>query len=75
MQTRYNAGNFTDEKAASMLQELVDVQQKEGGLQAVYLPKLNKVLPPVKVARYFQIENKIRAGAKYELAQMIPLAE
>jgi hypothetical protein len=31
------------------------------------------VLPPKKVARYFQIENKIRAALKYELAGEIPL--
>jgi hypothetical protein len=71
----YNSRSLTDDKAASMAQELVAVQQQEGGLQASYLPRLNKVLPPVKVVRYFQIENKIRAGAKYELAQMILLAE
>jgi hypothetical protein len=30
-------------------------------------------LPEVKVARYFQIENKIQAALFYELAANIPL--
>jgi hypothetical protein len=31
------------------------------------------VLPAAKVARYYQIENKIRAAVKYDLAGGIPL--
>ena len=44
-------------------------------LKRAYVPKLEKVLPGVKVARYIQIENKIRAVGKYELAAQIPLVE
>ena len=47
----------------------------EGALQASCVPKLSKVLPGKKVARYLQIENKIRAAIKYELAANIPLAQ
>jgi Spy/CpxP family protein refolding chaperone len=71
----YRAGNITDEKAQKLTSELVAIEQSEGGLQASYVPKLSKVLPPKKVARYLQIENKIRAAVKYELAANIPLIE
>ena len=71
----YRAGNITDEKAQKLTAELVAIGQSEGGLQASYVPKLSKVLPPKKVARYLQIENKIRAAVKYELAANIPLIE
>jgi len=37
--------------------------------------KLEKVIPVMKVTRYIQIENKIRAIGKYELAAQIPLVE
>jgi len=33
------------------------------------------VLPVKKVARYLQIENKIRAVVKYDLAQGVPLVQ
>jgi hypothetical protein len=42
-------------------------------LHQAYLPKFRKVLPEVKVARYYQIENKIRAALMYELGSNIPL--
>jgi Spy/CpxP family protein refolding chaperone len=71
----YRAGNITDEKARNLTSELVAIEQSEGGLQASYVPKLSKVLPPKKVARYLQIENKIRAAVKYGLAAEIPLVE
>ena len=32
-----------------------------------------RVLPQKKVARYLQIENKIRAVVKYEIADGVPL--
>ncbi len=37
--------------------------------------RMEGVLPPFKVARYAQIENKIRAAIKYELAVAIPLVD
>ena len=41
--------------------------------QRTYAAKLEKVLPAAKVARYIQIENKIRSAIKYELAAKISL--
>jgi hypothetical protein len=69
----YRAKTLTDEKAKTLVDEMVAIEQGDGGLQASYLPKLSKVLPPKKVARYLQIENKIRAVVKYELTANIPL--
>jgi hypothetical protein len=69
----YQANTLTDEKAKTLINELVAIEQAEGGLQASYVPKLIEVLPPKKVARYLQIENKIGAVLKYELAANIPL--
>jgi hypothetical protein len=71
----YRAMTLTDEKAKTLIAELVAVEQADGGLQATYAPELGKVLPPKKVARYLQIESKIRAAVKYSLAANIPLVE
>jgi hypothetical protein len=49
--------------------------QAEAELKATYVPRLSKVLPQKKVLRYLQIENKIRAIVKYELAAGVPLAQ
>jgi len=71
----YRAKTLTDEKAKKLIDEIVAIEQAEAGLKASYVPKLNKVLPPKKVARYLQIENKIRAVVKYELAGGVPLVQ
>ena len=71
----YRANTLTDEKAKVLIDELVAIEQAEAGLKTTYVPKLSKVLPQKKVARYLQIENKIRAVVKYELAGAVPLAQ
>ena len=69
----YRASTLTDEKAKKLIDEMVAIEQAEAGLKAASVPKLSKVLPQKKVARYLQIENKIRAVVKYELAAQVPL--
>ena len=71
----YRKNTLTDEKAKKLIDEFVAIEQAEAGLKASYVPKLSKVLPPKKVARYLQIENKIRAVVKYELADGVPLIQ
>jgi len=71
----YRANTLTDEKAKKLIDELVAIDQAEAGLKAASVPKLSKVLPQKKVARYLQIENKIRAAVKYELAAQVPFVQ
>jgi Spy/CpxP family protein refolding chaperone len=71
----YQADSLTDEKAKKLTDELVSIEKAEAALKASFVQKLSKVLPPKKVARYLQIENKIRAVVKYELADKVPLVE
>jgi hypothetical protein len=67
--------SLTDETAMTLVKELVDIQKERIKLDDSFLPKFQKVLPAVKVARYYQLENKIRAVVDYDLARQIPLAE
>ncbi len=71
----YRANTLTDAKAKKLIDEFVAIEKAEAGLKASYVPKLSKVLPPKKVARYLQVENKIRAVVKYELADGVPLVQ
>ena len=66
--------SLTDDKARKLVDEAVAIEQAEAKLKSTYAPKLSKALPVRKVARYLQIENKIRAVIKYDLAQGVPLA-
>jgi hypothetical protein len=73
--TAYNAGAVPDETAKKLLDEALAIEAAEVDLRKSYVPKFSKVLPAAKVARYYQIEQKIRAAIKYELANGIPLVQ
>jgi Spy/CpxP family protein refolding chaperone len=71
----YNKGLVDNATAKKLLHEFLAIEKAESKLPQTYVPKLEKVLPETKVARYIQIENKIRAVVHYELAARIPLIE
>ena len=70
----YNKKTLTDDLAKQLTNEALAIDQDELTLRKTYSAKLTGVLPAIKAARYIQIENKIRAGIRYELAAGIPLA-
>jgi hypothetical protein len=70
---QYNAKSLTDDGAKPLLQEMLAIEAAEVSLRQGAEGKLLAVLPARKVTRYLQIENKIRALIKYELASEIPL--
>ena len=69
----FNKGSIPDNTAKKLLNDALSVEEQETKLKRSYAEKLEKVLPFNKVARYIQIENKIRTLIKMELAQQIPL--
>jgi hypothetical protein len=71
----YNANSLTDKQAGKLVHEMFVINESELKLQKSYAMHLSKVLPEKKVARALQIENKIRAILKYELAAQIPLVQ
>ena len=66
-------GSISNDTAKKLLDEAISVEEQEGKLKRAYAEKIGNVLPAAKTARYIQIENKIRAIIKFELAQQIPL--
>jgi hypothetical protein len=71
----YNKNTLTDEQANSLANAVLSIDQDEVTMRKTYAARLNGVLPGKKVARYLQIENKIRAVIRYEIADSIPLIE
>jgi len=64
---------MSNETAKKLMDEFITIENLGPKLRQAYLPKFRKVLPEVKVVRYYQIENKIQAALFYELAANIPL--
>jgi hypothetical protein len=71
----YNKGAVLNDTAKKLLDDSIAIEISESKLKQTYADKLSKVIPAAKAARYIQIENKIRAIVRYELADAIPLVE
>ena len=70
----YNKGPIANDVARKLLDEATAIDDAEVKAKSALVPKVFGVLPATKAARYVQIENKIRAAIRYELAAGIPLA-
>ena len=71
----YKKGAVPDATAKKLIEDAAAVDDAEATLKRNSLPKILAVLPAAKAARYVQIENKIRAAIRYELAAGIPLVQ
>jgi hypothetical protein len=70
-----NYETLTDLKADELLKKNLSLENEILQLKKSYLPKFKAVLPAKKVARYYQLENKIQAVSRYDLAEKIPLVK
>jgi Spy/CpxP family protein refolding chaperone len=71
----YNKGPVADDVAKKLLDDAAAIDDAELQLKKTAMPKILAALPAMKAARYIQIENKIRAAIRYELAANIPLVQ
>jgi len=69
----YNSGSVSNEIAGKLIKEWLHAEAEEMKLRVASVKKLAKALPAKKVARYLQIENKIRALIRFGLAAEVPL--
>jgi len=65
--------SLSDDDARKLVEEYLSEEVDRAKMRADYFAAFSKVLPPRKVARFYQIENKIDAAMRYELAAEIPL--
>ncbi len=66
---------LSDEAAEQLVADYFDIQQERLKIRKSWVKRFNKVLPPRKVARYVQVENKLDAIVNFELARSIPLVQ
>ena len=67
--------SMTDATATQLLGEFLALETEHAALLTRYLPKFQKVVPPRKVARFYQLENKLRALLNADLAENIPFVK
>jgi Spy/CpxP family protein refolding chaperone len=71
----YKKGPIANDVAKKLIDEALAIDEAEVKLRSSAFPKVLAVLPATKAARYIQLENKIRAAVRYELAAGIPLIQ
>ncbi len=69
----WNTNSMDNEKAKKLTSDFLAILADEVKLMRSYVPKLDQVLPATKVARYLQIEYKIRTMVWNDLSSQIPL--
>jgi len=67
--------DLSDQKALDLIGQYLSAEEDRTKIRRTYLPEFSKVLPGRKVARFYQIENKIDAIVRYDLAAEIPVIE
>ena len=68
-----NRTSMSDEEAEQLVGEYLRVEREHAALREAYLKPISEALPGVKVMRFYQIENKIMAILRYDLAATIPV--
>ena len=72
---RYDAADLTDKYADGVIDEYFAIQKDRLGVQEAFLPRFREVMPALKVARFYQLENKTNAEIDAQLALVIPLID
>jgi hypothetical protein len=65
--------NLTDDAAKQLIGDMLSYQDKVIKVRKGYLRKFRKAIPETKLARFYQIENKLDAITNFVLADQIPL--
>jgi len=66
---------LTDAEAGKIAADYLAVEEDRAKVRRTYFADFTKVLPGKKAARFYQIENKMDAVIRYDLASHIPVVE
>jgi Spy/CpxP family protein refolding chaperone len=68
------AATLTDAQAKAMVEESLQVEEGQLRVRRTYLGRMAKAIPPRKLARFFQIDNKLDSVVRADVARQVPLA-
>ena len=70
-----NFSGLSDDKATKLVDDYLAAEADRVKVKRAYVDEFAKTLPGRKVARFYQIENKMDAVIRYDLAATIPVVE
>ena len=72
---RYDEADLSDEYADDLVETFLGIKRELLDVQQKFLPEFRTVLPSLKVARLYQLENKINAEIDAQMALVVPLID
>jgi hypothetical protein len=73
--SRYRAGNVSEDYAAELIDDVFAIKADLIKRQKKFVKRFRKVLPVRKVARFYQLEQKLDAEIDAQLAVVVPLMD
>jgi len=70
-----NFRSLSNEKAMQLIGDYLAVEADRVALRRTYVGEFAKILPGRTVARFYQLENKMDAVIRYDLAATIPVVD
>ena len=71
----YRNDSLSDKEAAKLLDRYLKVMQNHIKVKKAFVRKFKKVLPAKKVARFYQVDNRLDLLLNLQIAKGVPLVE
>jgi Spy/CpxP family protein refolding chaperone len=68
------AATMTDAQAKALVDEELNLEEARLKVRRTYFGRMAKAIPGRKLARFFQIDNKLDTAVRADVAKQIPLA-
>jgi hypothetical protein len=68
------AATLTDPQAKAMVEEALQIEEGRVRVRRTHFARMVKAIPARKVARFFQIDNKLDSVVRADVAKQVPLA-
>jgi Spy/CpxP family protein refolding chaperone len=68
------SASLTDAVAKAMVDEALEIDEGRMRVRRTWLGRMAKAIPPRKLARFYQIDSKLDAVVRADVARQIPLA-
>jgi Spy/CpxP family protein refolding chaperone len=68
------SASLTDAVAKAMVDEALEIDEGRMRVRRTWLGRMAKAIPPRKLVRFYQIDNKLDSVVRADVARQIPLA-
>jgi len=69
-----NAASLTDSQAKALTDEALKIDEERARMRRSWYDRMAKAIPPRKLARLYQIDNKLDSMVRADLSRQVPLA-